>query len=148
MDTTSAAPIRGSDTSVLRRKWNAARKPGRTLPAYEDVFLGSLGRLADHLILSGGENPARFKVMRTGQWIEQWVGADMRGHEVHELPPACAHTISEAIARSLLSAQPTCMTAHGISAGVVTSYEIMALPMDCRWSSPVVGVYINASTMH
>ena len=33
---------------VLQRKWQAALRPGEGLPRYEDVMLGSLGRLADH----------------------------------------------------------------------------------------------------
>lgn len=39
------------DIPVLQRKWRAALKPGERLPRYEDVMLGSLGRLADHIAL-------------------------------------------------------------------------------------------------
>jgi hypothetical protein len=39
------------DVPVLRRKWQAALPPGEKLPRYEDVMLGSLGRLADHIVL-------------------------------------------------------------------------------------------------
>ncbi|MDB5581313.1 MAG: hypothetical protein JWR80_6489, partial [Bradyrhizobium sp.] len=34
------------DVPVLQRKWQAAVRPGGGLPRYEDVMLGSLGRLA------------------------------------------------------------------------------------------------------
>ena len=34
------------DLPILRRKWQAALRPGEKLPRYEDVMLGSLGRLA------------------------------------------------------------------------------------------------------
>ncbi|MBU6458883.1 MAG: hypothetical protein KGQ48_15310, partial [Bradyrhizobium sp.] len=44
------------DLSVLRRKWQAALCPGETLPHYEDVMLGSLGRLADHIVLMKESN--------------------------------------------------------------------------------------------
>ena len=33
------------DVPVLKRKWQAAVRPGERLPRYEDVMLGSLGRL-------------------------------------------------------------------------------------------------------
>jgi hypothetical protein len=33
------------DVPVLRRKWQAALRPGESLPRYEDVMLGSLGKL-------------------------------------------------------------------------------------------------------
>ena len=39
------------DLPVLQRKWQAAVRPGEKLPRYEDVMLGSLGRLADHIVL-------------------------------------------------------------------------------------------------
>ncbi len=39
------------DVPVLQRKWRAALRPGESLPRYEDVMLGSLGRLADHVVL-------------------------------------------------------------------------------------------------
>ena len=39
------------DVPVLQRKWQAALRPGEALPRYEDVMLGSLGRLADHIVL-------------------------------------------------------------------------------------------------
>ena len=39
------------DVPVLQRKWQAAVRPGESLPRYEDVMLGSLGKLADHIAL-------------------------------------------------------------------------------------------------
>ena len=42
------------DVPVLERKWQAALRPGESLPRYEDVMLGSLGRLADHIVLLQG----------------------------------------------------------------------------------------------
>ena len=59
-----------SDVSVLRRKWQAALKPGKDLPFFEDVMLGSLGRLADHVMLIKDET-AQFKVSRAGRYVEQ-----------------------------------------------------------------------------
>jgi hypothetical protein len=44
------------DVPVLQRKWQAALRPGETLPRYEDVMLGSLGRLADHIVLLKDNN--------------------------------------------------------------------------------------------
>jgi hypothetical protein len=40
-----------SDKTVLERMWRGSVQLGKTLPEYEDVVLGSLGRLGDHLIL-------------------------------------------------------------------------------------------------
>ena len=37
------------DVPVLKRKWQAALRASERLPRHEDVMLGSLGRLADHM---------------------------------------------------------------------------------------------------
>jgi len=57
------------DVPVLQRKWQAALRPGEALPRYEDVMLGSLGRLADHIVLLSEENQA-LGVSHTGRYIQ------------------------------------------------------------------------------
>ena len=53
------------DVPVLQRKWQAAVRPGEGLPRYEDVMLGSLGRLADHIVLLKSKNRS-LEVSRSG----------------------------------------------------------------------------------
>ena len=60
------------DVSILQRKWQAALRPGDTLPRYEDVMLGSLGRLADHIVLMK-ENNQTLEVSRTGRYVQKWL---------------------------------------------------------------------------
>ena len=55
------------DVPVLRRKWQAALRPGEKLPRYEDVMLGSLGRLhASVLQIAGGDLSADQKGLIEG----------------------------------------------------------------------------------
>ena len=58
------------DIPVLQRKWHAAVRPGQSLPGYEEVMLGSLGRLADHIVLLIGEG-ASLQVSRSGRYVQQ-----------------------------------------------------------------------------
>ncbi len=58
------------DIAILQRKWQAALRPGERLPRYEDVMLGSLGRLADHIVLMKENNDA-LEVSRTGRYIQK-----------------------------------------------------------------------------
>ena len=44
-----------ADMTIIERMWRGAAAPGKTLPQYEDVVLGSLGRLGDHLLLFEGD---------------------------------------------------------------------------------------------
>jgi hypothetical protein len=60
------------DVPVLQRKWQAALRPGERLPRYEDVMLGSLGRLADHIVLLR-ENNETLEVSRSGRYVQQWL---------------------------------------------------------------------------
>ena len=59
-----------ADIPVLQRKWQAALRPGERLPRYEDVMLGSLGRLADHIVLLRDLDGARV-VSHTGRYVQQ-----------------------------------------------------------------------------
>src|ERR1700694_1295938 len=63
------------DLPVLQRKWQAALRPGETLPRYEDVMLGSLGRLADHIALLK-HNSEILEISRTGRYGQKWLGAE------------------------------------------------------------------------
>src|SRR5258707_10637625 len=82
------------DVPVLRRKWRAALKPGERLPRYEDVMLGSLGRLADHIALLKGDGA--LELSRSGRYVQKWLGAARRDLPGAELPPDCAPALSEA----------------------------------------------------
>src|SRR5580704_9943928 len=51
-----APPILRDNVATLKLKWRTALAPGQALPPYEEIVLGSLGRLADHLMLVSGES--------------------------------------------------------------------------------------------
>src|ERR1700757_2334812 len=82
-----------SDLEVLRRKWNAALKPGHRLPPFEDIMLGSLGRLADHVMLLKGEAGATLTFVRAGQYVRDWLGSAVDDIAVARLPADCAITL-------------------------------------------------------
>src|SRR5215468_11936933 len=83
------------DVPVLKRKWQVAVRPGERLPRYEDVMLGSLGRLADHIALlkDSGETLA---VSRTGRYFQQWIGDERWDIPLNSLPADCATVLGEA----------------------------------------------------
>src|SRR5882672_6754839 len=76
------------DVAVLQRKWQAAVRPGERLPRYEDVMLGSLGRLADHIVLLKGKNLS-LEVSRSGRYVQQWLDDDRCDVPLSELSPDC-----------------------------------------------------------
>lgn len=82
------------DVPVLRRKWQAALRPGEKLPRYEDVMLGSLGKLADHIVLLKNRDDA-LEVSRTGRYIQKWLDDDRWDIPLNALPPDCATALGE-----------------------------------------------------
>jgi diguanylate cyclase (GGDEF)-like protein/PAS domain S-box-containing protein len=131
-----------ADLTVLQRKWHAAIQPGQSLPSYEEVMLGSLGRLADHLVLLeiNGEFPL---VTRTGRYAQRWLGDERWDIPLEVLSPDCATALTQAASGALQNKRPYRGTAHCVRDGIVQNYALLALPTSSRWGGTLVGVYIN-----
>jgi hypothetical protein len=121
-----------SDKSIIERMWRGSVKPGKTLPQYEDVVLGSLGRLGDHLLLFQGETPLEFKVLRAGRKIREWLGVDLRDRTLADLPRDCAIALGDVLTQSIASSAPVRYRMHRVADGMVETYEMLAFPMACR----------------
>jgi diguanylate cyclase (GGDEF)-like protein/PAS domain S-box-containing protein len=130
------------DVSVLQRKWQAALRPGERLPRYEDVMLGSLGRLADHVVLMKHTGDA-LEVSRTGRYIQKWLGDDRWDIPLSALSPDCATALGEAAASALANSRPYLAVAHCVRDGLVQTYDILALPTFSRWGGTLIGAYVN-----
>ena len=136
-----------SDVSVLRRKWQAALKPGIDLPFFEDVMLGSLGRLADHIMLIKDEG-VELRVSRAGRYVEQWLETEIQDTTLDVFPPDCALILSEAVASARQSGKPYLATAHCVRDGLVQIYDVFALPVASRWGGIMTSVYVNQRGLH
>ena len=137
------------DVPVLQRKWQAALRPGEVLPRYEDVMLGSLGRLADHIALLKENNGAlelssgTLEVSRTGRYVQKWLGDDRWDIPLDALSPDCATALGEAAASALRNGRPHLGMAHCVRDGLVQTYDILALPTFSRWGGTLIGIYVN-----
>ncbi len=130
------------DMPILRRKWRAALKPGERLPPYEEVMLGSLGRLADHIVLLTGEVDA-LAVSRSGRYAQKWLGDERCNIPLDVLPPDCATALSEAASSAVKNSRPYQAVAHCVRDGMVRTYDVLALPTLSRWGGTLVGAYVN-----
>src|SRR3984885_10822215 len=130
------------DVSILQRKWQAALRPGDRLPRYEDVMLGSLGRLADHIVLMK-ENAQALEVSRTGRYVQKWLDDERWDIPLTALAPDCATALGEAAASALANSQPYLAVAHCVRDGLVRTYDILALPTYSRWGGTLIGTYVN-----
>jgi len=130
------------DVPVLQRKWKAALRPGESLPRYEDVMLGSLGRLADHIVLLKNNNNT-LEVSRSGRYIQKWLDDDRWDIPLNTLPPDCATALGEAAASALQNGRPYLAVAHCVRDGLVQTYDVLALPTSSRWGGTLIGTYVN-----
>jgi diguanylate cyclase (GGDEF)-like protein/PAS domain S-box-containing protein len=135
------------DVSVLQRKWQAALRPGEGLPRYEDVMLGSLGRLADHIVLLK-ENNQTLEVSRAGRYVQKWLGDDGWDIPLSALQPDCATALAEATASALQNSRPYLAAAHCVRDGLVQTYDVLALPTTSRWGGTLIGAYVNERGPH
>src|ERR1700676_3033295 len=135
------------DLPVLQRKWHAALRPGETLPRYEDVMLGSLGRLADHIALLKHNNET-LEISRTGRYVQKWLDDERWDIPLSALPPDCATALGEAAASALANSRPHLAVAHCVRDGLVRTYDILALPTSSRWGGTLIGAYINERGSH
>jgi diguanylate cyclase (GGDEF)-like protein/PAS domain S-box-containing protein len=130
------------DVPVLQRKWQAALRPGEKLPRYEDVMLGSLGRLADHIVLIK-ENHQALEISRTGRYVQKWLGDERWDIPLSALSPDCATALGEATANALANGRPHLAVAHSVRDGLVQTYDVLALPTSSRWGGTLIGAYVN-----
>ena len=126
------------DVPVLQRKWQAALRPGAGLPRYEDVMLGSLGRLADHIVLLKNTDGV-LEVSRTGRYAQKWLGDERWDIPLTALSPDCATALGEAAASALANSRPYLAVAHCVRDGLVRTYDILALPTSSRWGGTLIG---------
>jgi diguanylate cyclase (GGDEF)-like protein/PAS domain S-box-containing protein len=132
-----------SDISILQRKWRAALKPGQLLPFFEDVMLGSLGRLSDDIMLLkdiGG----MLHMTRAGRDVEAWLDTPIWNTPVAMLPPDCALSLEEAAASAHRNLKPHLATAHCVRHGTVQAYDVLALPLAARWGGVMTSIYVHA----
>ena len=130
------------DIPALQRKWQAAVRPGQILPGYEEVMLGSLGRMADHIVLLKSQGDS-YEVSRSGRYVQQWLDDERWDIPLDVVPPDCARALTEAANCALQTGRPHLAAAHCVRDGLVQTYDILALPTASRWGVKLVGAYIN-----
>src|SRR3954447_21540559 len=119
------------DVPVLQRKWQAALRSGEALPRYEDVMLGSLGRLADHIVLLSTDDET-LGVSRSGRYVQQWLNDERWDIPLSALPPDCATALGEAAPSARQNGRPYLASAHCVRDGLVRTYDVLALPTSSR----------------
>jgi diguanylate cyclase (GGDEF)-like protein/PAS domain S-box-containing protein len=123
--------------AILRRKWRAALAPDAELPRYEDVMLGSLGRLADDSFVMGQDPEGDYRILYAGQSVVDWMDAK-RGMKIAQFPPDCRIALEETLDIALQTKAPVSTTAHRVRDGMVETLDVLTLPLANRWGEPLI----------
>ncbi len=106
-------------------------------------MLGGLGRTADRLMLIGDPQGPEARILQAGRGTSAWIGEDVGGRMLNTLPPDCLLPALQAIGEAMQSATPIRTAAYRVRNGVVEKYDLLALPMACRWGPPMAAIYVH-----
>ncbi|HEV2558585.1 MAG TPA: ATP-binding protein [Microvirga sp.] len=138
-----------SDTKALLHRWRSLLPFAGGLPAYEDFVLGNLGRQADGAALVAAAPEGGSHILWAGAHVEAWVGPDLAGRRLADLPNGIGRVIIEFVDRALATREPARTTLSRSEAGSVEVRDVLALPLANRGGEPAVLLYLGAhSTTH
>ncbi|WP_083467717.1 putative bifunctional diguanylate cyclase/phosphodiesterase [Methylobacterium tarhaniae] len=119
---------KGDGTDGLLHRWRAARAAARGLPAYEELVLGNLGRMAGRAALVGG--PAgRPHLLWVGEEFEGWLGREGAGLALDDLPGGLAHSLRDVVGDALAAGEPVQAHCAQVSGGVAYTTGMLGLPL-------------------
>ncbi|MBK5916814.1 hypothetical protein CCR86_05100, partial [Afifella marina] len=129
------------------RRWASEIRPGETLPSYESVALGHLGRLIEMKALAFRDRreAGAVRLLRIGSLFAAWADTGAGENEIGEneigdngTAAVCAlrrdraRAICEVIARAEESCRPERVETHMIVNGAIATYNLWALPLSNR----------------
>ncbi|MCF4126015.1 putative bifunctional diguanylate cyclase/phosphodiesterase [Methylobacterium sp. SyP6R] len=119
---------KGDGTEGLLHRWRAARAAARGLPAYEDLVLGNLGRMASRSALVGGQ-ASHLCLLWVGEAFEGWLGREGAGIALDDLPGGLAQSLREVVGDALATDEPVRAPCARVAGGVAYTTGMLGLPL-------------------
>jgi PAS domain-containing protein len=135
-------PVASVEAAIFQRKWHTAFGQRASLPPYEEIVLGSLGRLGENLILVERQPSASLKVLRCGRGLWDWVGSDADRKHVDQLPQEFSAPLQLVLDLALSNGQPVTQHSRRVRGGMVETFEFLALPLSCRWGITLIAAHV------
>lgn len=120
------------DVRLVLRRWHAACIDG-ALPPYEELALGSVGRFADEMAVVRLQPDKDCFILRAGPRFSAISGLAEPAAALSALPFAFQRAIAGAIDLARAAARPRLVVCRSIVDGMVSTVEVVALPLSCRW---------------
>ncbi len=120
------------DVRLVLRRWQAARVDGG-LPPYEELALGSIGRFADEMAVLRLQTDKDGFILRAGPRFTTIAGLSEPAATLSVLPFAFRRAIASAMDQARAAAAPKLTFCRSLVDGMVSTVEVLALPLACRW---------------
>ncbi|RJG43379.1 EAL domain-containing protein [Mesorhizobium sp. DCY119] len=131
------------DVKLILRRWQAAQPDRGTLPQYEELALGSIGRFADEMAVIRRMEASDPVILRAGARFEAIVGGPCIGKSTQSLLHAYAFSIVEALNAAHQAASPRMVLCRALVDGMVSTVETLVLPLSCRWPGDYFLVFLR-----
>ncbi len=132
-DEVAALDTEFSDAHYMLRCWKAARV-GASLPPYEEVTLGSLGRFADELAIVRTTPADTGSILRAGKTVRSIMRLDENeAPDLSHVPLVFERALRAAIVQARQASEPRLALCRWLIDNKVSTLEIIAFPLSCRW---------------
>ncbi|MGV7032576.1 putative bifunctional diguanylate cyclase/phosphodiesterase [Methylobacterium symbioticum] len=139
MSSHNAARASGS----LVQHWQESRRADGTIPSYESVVLGRLGRLADRCALVATRDGQPDTILWGGKGFADWLGQDLRGLSLAALPDEVHRSVAEIVVSAARSAAPAEARCDRLAEGIVTTHRLVGVPLSRGGADPLVLIQLG-----
>ena len=133
-----------AEINHLCRRWISA-KAGPRRPWYEDVALGSLGRLSDGIAIVQTPAGSRASFCIAGDKFEEIVGAPLRGLFVDDLPTKFRRVFTQVLSETSAREEPALIYFPRVTDAAVFDCELLGLPLVDRRGDLFLLLFIHQS---
>jgi diguanylate cyclase (GGDEF)-like protein/PAS domain S-box-containing protein len=138
------SPTDTMESLLLRWRVAVDANAPHRLPPFEELVIGSVGGLADTMVLAHAGTGESLALFRLGTRFAGWIGARDSTVEITPRSTGRARVLHEAVTEALADGRPVRKIAHALVNFVVCSDDVVALPFSNRWGPPLCLVYVFA----
>ena len=129
--------------SLVQHWQDSRRAGGGTIPSYESVVLGRLGRLADRCALVTTRGGQAATILWGGTDFAEWLGQDVRDLSPQALPDEVRRSVEEVVVSAVRAAGPAEARCDRLAEGIVTTHRLVGVPLSQGGADTLVLVHLG-----
>jgi diguanylate cyclase (GGDEF)-like protein/PAS domain S-box-containing protein len=127
----------------MLRCWQAACGNG-DLPPYEELTLGSFARFADDIAVLRRGSDGATEILRAGPGVRGILGMKSSTCSLSDTATIFAMSIGAALEAARQTRSPQQTLCRWLVEGRISTIEIVAAPLDCRWTGDYAILFMRA----